>query len=388
MRRLLGIVTLFSLARGATAQDITVQGYLDELAGWVNQPQTEGAPAAGHFQNSLQNRLNTRYYPVSSLRFECDLRTRLIYQQEFNSDKVFTSQLQGSGDIVNLNAVLVDQDNAALVSQADRLYADWTDGPVQLTLGRQRIAWGTNLVWNPTDLFNPFSVLDFDYEERPGVDALRVQVFTGPTSKIELAGTPGATPRDRTGLALVHVNSWNYDFNFLGGSFHKGYVLGFSWAGQVLEGGFRGEMRWTGNQQTTDPITLSETSSSYFTASLSGDYTFESSFYIHSELLFNGNGVRTNAGPDWSVALARGELSPSRWSIYQEFSGDVSPLVRLSFFGLVNPEDESFVLVPSLTWSMATNWDLLLIALIPGGQSQTEFSSVGSGAYVRAKWSF
>ena len=127
---------------------------------------------------------------------------------------------------------------------------------------------------------------------------------------------------------------------------------------------------------------------SYFTAALSGDYTFPNSLYIHSEVLFNGDGVSTNAGSSWALALARGELLPARVSIYQEFAGDISALVRLSLFGLVNPAEGSFALVPSLTWSVATNWDLLFIALIPEGQSQTEFSSTGPGAFVRAKWSF
>ena len=36
-----------------------------------------------------------------------------------------------------------------------------------------------NLVWNPNDLFNAFSFVDFDYEERPGSDALRIQKYTG-----------------------------------------------------------------------------------------------------------------------------------------------------------------------------------------------------------------
>jgi hypothetical protein len=287
-----------------------------------------------------------------------------------------------------MSAVLLDNDNAALVSQIDRLYVDWNAGPVQVTLGRQRIAWGTNLVWNPTDLFNPYSVLDFDYEERPGVDAVRAQLFTGTTSKIEVAIAPGKTQGDRTVMGLVRLNRWDYDFNLMGGMFRDGAVLGFSWAGQILGGGFRGEARWTGNQLMTDPLSGLGTRRSYFTGALSGDYTFPNSIYIHTELLYNGDGTTELAGLRWPAALARGELSPGRWSVYQEISGDISPLLRGSLFGLFNPLDGSRVVVPSLSWSIATNWDLLVIALLGRGQRGTEFGDTGSSVFGRAKWSF
>ncbi|MCC6396779.1 MAG: hypothetical protein IT282_07140 [Bacteroidetes bacterium] len=388
MRQLLSIVTFFFVVGATNAQDIAIQGYVKDLAGWVDQRPTMGTLTLGHIHNTFQNRLTTRYYPSSTLTLACDLRTRMIYQREFNAGGMFTSALQGASELLDLNAVLIDRDDAVLVSQVDRLSVDWILGPLQLTVGRQRIAWGTNLVWNPTDLFNPFSVLDFDYEERPGVDGFRAQIFTGPTSKIELAVAPGKTSRNRAVMALVHVNSWSYDFNMMGGVFQEGYVLGFSWAGQVLDAGFRGEVRWTGNQHSADPTTLSDARQSYFIATLSGDYTFANSLYLHTEVLFNGNGVSEDAGPRWAVALSRGLLSPARWSVYQEVSGNISALVRLSMFGLINPEDDSFVLVPSLTWSVATNWDILVIALIPAGQTRTEFGGMGSGAYARVKWSF
>jgi hypothetical protein len=259
---------------------------------------------------------------------------------------------------------------------------------VQFTLGRQRIAWGTNLVWNPTDLFNPYSVLDFDYEERPGVDAFRAQLFTGAASGIEVALAPGKTKTNRTMMGLVRLHRWECDFNLMGGTFQDGYTFGLSWAGQILGEGFRAEARWTGNQLTADPVTGSSARRSYLTAALSGDYTFPNSLYFHTEVLYNGDGATEDAGLRWTLALARGELSPARWSIYQEVSGDMSPLLRGSLFGLFNPIDGSRIVVPSVSWSVGTNWDLLLIALLGGGNRLSEFGETGSSAFARVRWSF
>jgi hypothetical protein len=370
------------------SQEVTVRGYLKDLSGWTDQAASTAGTEIGRFQNILHNRLNARYYPASTWAFACDLRTRLIFQEGFNRNAAFRSQLDGWADLVDLSAILIDHRDAVLVSQVDRLYADWTAGQLQLTIGRQRIAWGTNLVWNPTDLFNPFSVLDFDYEERPGVDGLRAQLFTGATSKIEVAIVPGKAKRNRTIMGLVRLNRWDYDFNLMGGVFQDGYVFGLSWEGQILDGGFRGEARWSGNQLMTDLVTRADYRRSYFTAAISGDYTFPNSLYLHTELLYNGDGATEHAGLQWAVALARRELSPGRWSIYQEVSFDLSPLFRGSLFGLANPIDKSRIVVPSVNWSVATNWDLLLIAVVSGGEQQTEFGQTGSSAFVRVKWSF
>lgn len=380
------VIALFPAV--AECQDFTLQGYLENILGWTDQTSSSIGLETGRFQNTLHNRLDARYYPSSTWILACDVRTRLILQEGFNRNQTFISQLVGTADLVDLSAVILDRDDAVLVSQVDRLYIDWTAGPLQLTLGRQRIAWGTSLVWNPTDLFNPFSVLDFDYVERPGVDGLRAQLFTGTTSKIEVAIAPGKTKRNRTVMGLIRLNRWEYDFNLMGGVFQDGYALGASWAGQILSGGFRGEARWSGNQLVKDPLTNSDLRRSYFTAAISGDYTFPNSLYIHTEVLYNGDGVTEQAGLHWASALALGQLSPGRWSIYQEVSGDVFPLLRGSLFGLFNPIDGSRILVPSVSWSLATNWDLLVIALLGGGRQQTEFGEAGSSAFVRVKWSF
>jgi len=224
----------------AQGPDLTVGGYLKNLAGLYEVPRDTGLWIPGNFQNTLQNRINIRYYPTDNLTFSGGIRSLLIYQKNINPNGIYTGALKETGDLLDLTLVLVDEDDVVLVSQIDRLYLDWVSGPFQAIVGRQRIAWGTNLVWNPTDVFNPYNVLNFDYEERPGVDAIRAQYHTGPTSRVEVGFAPGEFSHERTAVGLASTNIWEYDFNVMGGAFHEGYVLGFSWAGQIADGGFRG----------------------------------------------------------------------------------------------------------------------------------------------------
>ena len=68
----------------------------------------------------------------------------------------------------------------------DRLFIEWNKEKWNIRIGRQRINWGINLAFNPNDIFNAYNFLDFDYEERPGVDAARVQYYYGSFSGLDL----------------------------------------------------------------------------------------------------------------------------------------------------------------------------------------------------------
>ena len=45
-------------------------------------------------------------------------------------------------------------------------------------------------------------------------------------------------------------------------------------------------------------------------------------------------------------------LTAARWSIYQEFAYYITPLIRGSLFGMFNQDDESYAVVPSVTYSV------------------------------------
>jgi hypothetical protein len=121
---------------------------------------------------------------------------------------------------------------------------------------------------------------------------------------------------------------------------------------------------------------------------VSGDYTFANSLYIHTEALYNSEGVVSDAALSRTRAQILGLLSPARWSVYQELSFNVSPLVHAGLFAILNPTDRSFVVVPSTTWSVVTNFDLTLLALFFNGDLLTEYGQLGTALYIRGKWSF
>jgi hypothetical protein len=244
-------------------------------------------------------------------------------------------------------------------------------------------------VWNPTDVFNPYSILEFDYEERPGFDGVHVQYYLGPLSKIEIAAKPGKSSTTAAAAAYT-TNVWEYDFHILIAKRNELWLLGGSWAGDIAGAGFRGEA--TLSQKPIQPFpgvyNFTETDGTMFSAAISADYTFPSSLYFHIESLYNSTGMTRNAGLFSLQSQKLGLLSPARWSLFGEIAYNITPLLRGSFFTILNPTDRSYVLVPSLTWSALTNLDLMVLALVFRGDALTEFAGYGESAYVRLQWSF
>jgi hypothetical protein len=347
------------------------------------------------YDHLLHLRLNTKYYATKSLTAAMELRFRTFYGESAYKIPNYRELIQTKRDFVQLDFYLWQTKYSIGYLEVDRLYLDFVKNNFDVTVGRQRIAWGTCWVWNPTDLFNPLEVLDFDYEERPATDAVRIQYYTGPVTKLEVSYKPAKDPYDQILAGLFSLNKWDYDFNFIGGMKYKRWLAGFSWAGDIYGAGFRGELLVSQKPDSsetivyfTQPTQTSFSDKTITSFALSGDYTFPNSFYIHTEVLYNNIGVTANTFLYQPAAGNLGLLTAARWSLYQEFSYDITPLLRGSLFGIYNPNDKSFVVVPSLSYSVITNLDLYLIAFFFEGNPLTEYGEYGITSYIRIKYSF
>ena len=346
----------------------------------------------------IHARLNTRWYPAEPLIAALEIRFRGYYGGSVENIPDFSEQVKSKHPFARLDAFLWKKKKTVGYGEVDRLWLDYSTGNWEVTVGRQRIAWGTALVWNVIDLFNPQSILDFDYEEKPGADALRVQYYTGPVSRVEFSFKPDKSRKKSTVAGLWSLNAFEYDFFLLAGVRNNRWLGGGAWAGRIGSAGFRGEFLFNQPPDQNAPQQypdLSDYGTSFFrydklvfSGVLSADYTFSNSFYVHSEVLYNSCGKIRNAGIFYDQALQIGLLSPARWSLFQKFAYDITPLLRGTLFGIFNPDDHSAVLLPYLTYSVATNLDFLALGFITSGTQHSEYGSFGSSLFVRLKYSY
>lgn len=392
----LTLLVLFMLPLPVSAQlsTFSINGYAKYLSS------TSRLPFVAKRLNDqlLHARVNADWYPSDQIRGELGLRFRGFYGGSVQYIPDFLGRIRSHHPFSRLDDVLWHTKKSIGYVQADRLWLDYSRGNLEITMGRQRIAWGTALVWNVIDLFNPQSILNFDYEEKPGADALRIQYYTGAVSRVEFSVRPGKNRRQTTAAGLCAVNLFEYDFYIIGGIRKDRWLLGGAWAGAVHKAGFRGEFLVSQAPKKGAPAVfpgLSYFGTSFFqsdkpvfSAVLSGDYTFSNSFYVHTEVLYNSNGKLKNAGIFYQQALQADMLSPARWSLFQQFSYNITPLVRGSLFGIFNPDDRSRVIVPQVTWSVITNLDFTLIGFFASGSKFTEWGDYGTSVFVRFKYSF
>jgi len=279
--------------------------------------------------------------------------------------------------------VWISEDSLFLHTLVDRAWIEYEQGRWQITVGRQRINWGMNLIWNPNDLFNTFSYFDFDYEERSGSDAVRIKYFPGATSSAEVAFKAGHTSKENIFAGLYRFSAWNYDIQFLAGLAGTDYVVGSGWSGNINGAGFRGEVSWfipqNGERENKEVLI----------ASISGDYTFRNNLYVHGGFLFNSLVADRSTGLSlFDLNLSVKNMALSKYAIFIQTSYPITPLFKLSATSFTNTEDGSFFVGPAVNWSISNNIDLMFSGQLFFGDHNTEYGDTGKALFARLKWAF
>jgi hypothetical protein len=378
------LLLLFTPGSQAQNKELTLNGYVKDLFMLYKSEQTiPGLNKDLLALNTIHNRLNMRWYASEKLTAVIEMRNRIFAGSLISEYPPYKDMVDTHKDFFDLSFVPVDQGSWFMHSMIDRAYLDWTSGKWQVTLGRQRINWGINLVWNPNDVFNTFSYFDFDYEERPGTDAVAVKYYTGLTSSAEVVYKPGDSPDEMALAGRYRFSKWSYDFQAIGGWVGPDLILGAGWAGDIKGGGFRGEL--------THYFPKDDDSEEATVVSVSGDYTLPNSLCLHTGFLYSSHGKTGKAGgidPLFNQNLSSKYLSLARYALFGQVSYPVTPLLHADLSGILNPGDGSCYAGPSFTYSLHTNLELMLTGQFFFGEDGSEFGDIGQLYFARLRWSF
>ena len=362
------------------AQDSTVRkkawtfsGYLKDLA-WVRfEKDLTNAMAT----NLVHNRMNLKWNPDEHWNARLELRNRFYWGDDVRTVPDFKQQLGNENEMVNLSSTW-SSGSAVMVSNIERFWMEYKRSKWNIRAGRQRINWGITNTWNPNDLFNSYNFLDFDYEERPGSDAVKGQYLVNDLSHIELAV---AGTRHQSIMAVKYsLNYKKYDLQANAGVYQNTATAGIGWAGSIGDMGFKGEAQFYGTRKEER---------SQFLLVLEADYIFENAWYLSSAFLFNEKGLHHPLN-DWAKLQFQASpryLMPTRWNVLVNTTKEFTPLLNGSFSLVYAPGVNLLILYPSVRYNLKTNLDLDLVWQSFFAET-LRFEALSHTGFLRLKWSF
>ena len=259
-----------------------------------------------------------------------------------------------------------------------RLYRGWMRyerSGFALTVGRQRIAWGSGRIWNPTDRFNPVSPTALEPDQKLGVDALDVQWRYSAQGGFEGVLSPGrAASRTAAKWALRWSDTFHEtDLALLVGRIGPEHVAGMDVTGNWHDASYR--LEWLQSWRH----------GRFGQLSTGVDYTwvsrwFPAGLYLAFEYFYNG-AISRPARVDRLQTRA-----PHLFGLLAGY--DLTPLWRLDGMLLLDPVHGSAFLAPRLTWSVRDNVDAIAFVQLPWGGAGDEFSGRQRVIAAQIDWYF
>ncbi len=353
-------------------ENIRISGYLQAAPVRISTELPEPIGQQSWMEYRLQNRLNLSWRATSDLTFNWQMRTRLFAGDLLREFPEYVDVIDTDDGLVDLSWMVARSDDWLLHHIPDRLYAEWNRGDWDVRVGRQRVNWGVNMITNPNDIFNIYSFYDFDYPERPGTDAIRIQRHIDFTSRVELALSPAREARDSVVAGLYAFDMNGYDVQLISGYFRDRFTAGGGWAGDYRGIGIKGETMFYSDINARDGGR--ETN---FIVATSAEYMFENSLFAVAEILYNRAGGREE------FTLTGEQLTPDNpsFSTYQattQLRYPIHPLLDGSLAVIWYPDESAVFISPALTWSVAQDLDFRILGQFFAGSDDSVFGDAGN----------
>jgi len=366
-RCLLVSVSCLCAATPATALETGLPG---EFSGSYRNLLFAGDNPAGHVVQTDLNRLRLEWTPPV-LDASGRLNAHLAYDNEFTAGGLVSTPVYQAATRIP-EATWLDAEQTVLrrgrMFWRHRLYrgwVNWDNGDVQVKLGRQRIAWGSGRMWNPTDRFNPVDPTALEGDQKIGVDSALGEWRYRPSGAVQLVAAPGrgAHAVSRKTAMRVRDTFGEADISLLAGRMGSEQVAGADFAANVLDGGLHGEML---RARPSGASAYTQLSAGYEYTVLNA--AFPEGLYLLGEYFFNGAAGRVNG--------ANERLNSTVKHLAGLSAGyDLTPLLRLEASTILDVVKGSSFVAPKLTCSLARNLELSVFGYIFAGPAGSEFGA-------------
>ena len=330
-----------------------------------------------HYENMLTG--------GESRRQQSKLLDRIFALEE--SSFMTGGTLEDDRRLFDLTTRLEEDDDLVWYHRLDRLYLSWNPGPMDIRVGRQAVTWGNGMIFNPMDLFNPFSPTDVERDYKIGDDMLSIET-TGPFGHLHFLVVPRRDPadhhvsRDYSSVAVkYHAATGALEWDAMVGLHCRDFVAG---AGVI---GYLGGAAWRLDAVLTVPDNDDELwtdwkeRDNYVSVVANIDLSWvwsDRNWYGLLEWYYNGlmsdDYARNMTVPYIIDRLDRGDLTAlGRLYTAETLQWEVHPLVSVFLTSIANLEDPSGVILPRVTCDITEDIRITLGGTLNRGEDGTEY---------------
>jgi hypothetical protein len=298
-----------------------------------------------------------------------------------------------------------------------RLYRGWVryeGAHVHVTVGRQRLAWGTGRLWNPIDRLSAIGPLAIEDDEFSGIDAVELRWMWSGFDYLQLVVAPGDDAEDSRYALRAHGVLHGQDVSFVAGSFEQAFAVGADFAGNLGDAAWRFEAVWT--DPSRDVWLLEEPAprelDEFWQVVFSIDTTLDvgPGLYVLAEHLFDGNALgfgHGRAGPLLPLFGASGPLASPLPAPHgrERFAGsrvislakhttglqlgvDATSALRADLLVLYDWNGCSAAIAPIVSYAGWNSLELRVGAQLFAGPRRSQFGSQQAIGYAVLEWFF
>ncbi len=313
-------------------------------------------------------------------------KTALLKKQfSVFSDKFGDFSLSDDTGPFDLTKTLEETDHYYSRHRFDRLLVSYKPFWGNIVAGRQAVTWGNGLVFNPMDLFSPFSPSDTSREYKNGNDLVSIRINAEKFGDPEFLYVPGKEDHsdnikaDHSSFAgKMHFYAVETEFDLLFARHFDENIVGFGVSGTFFDTAWRTDLVYSTLNNNDDK-------NGFFTYIANIDYSWVwkgKNLYGLVEYYHNGLGKNDSIDalfePEISMRIVRGEIfTLCRDYISSQIQLEIHPLFNISFNIIANLNDSSGLIQPHAVWSVTQNSSLDFGINKAYGKKGTEFGGIG-----------